>query len=232
MLQLPLWGHLPLFQFSATWLLLVLLVEQRFSSSSYHPLWLGLSFLSGLLLAAGFPTSPFTPIMFIGFVPLLIIELMLSKSREGTSKKALFCYAYNAFVVWNILTTFWVGNTAYVGGVVAILTNSLFMSVPILLFHQTKKVMQKDFAYLSFVAYWLAWEYLHLNWEISWPWLTLGNSFAQYPSWVQWYEYTGVFGGSLWILVVNYLIFSWLLKVDTKIKKGEQFFVSFKRDKM
>ncbi len=215
MLQLPLWGYLPLFQFSATWLLLVLLAEKRFSTSSYHPLWLGLSFVSGILLALGFPTSPLTPLMFIGFVPLLIIEFMLSSSKEGTSKKALFCYSYTAFVVWNILTTFWVGNTAYVGGVVAILVNSLFMSVPILLFHQTKKVMQKDFAYLSFVAYWLAWEYLHLNWEISWPWLTLGNSFAQYPSWVQWYEYTGAFGGSLWILVANFLIFKWFVGISS-----------------
>jgi len=53
-----------------------------------------------------------------------------------------------------------------------------------------------------------------LNWEISWPWLTLGNGFAQYPSWVQWYEYTGAFGGSLWILVANYLIFKWLVGIQ------------------
>jgi len=232
MLHLPLWGHLPLVQFSATWLLIILLVESRFTTFPFHLILLSLSFLSGILLAIGFPTSPLTPLLFIGFVPLLIIEKVISVVREGTVKKTLFFYAYNAFVVWNILTTFWVGNTAYIGGVVAILTNSLFMSVPILLFHQTRKAMQKDFAYFSFVSYWLAWEYLHLNWEISWPWLTLGNGFAQYPSWVQWYEYTGVFGGSLWILAVNYLIFSWLLKVDAKIKKGEQFFVSFKRDKI
>ena len=156
--------------------------------------------------------------MFIGFVPLLIIEHQLSKSQAGTSKASVFRYSYNAFVIWNILTTFWVGNTAYIGGVVAILTNALFMTVPIVLFHQTKKVMRKDFTYVAFIAYWLAWEYLHLNWEISWPWLTLGNSFAQYPSWVQWYEYTGVFGGSLWILVVNLLVFKWLFsKTDNKI---------------
>ena len=31
------------------------------------------------------------------------------------------------------------------------------------------------------------------------------------PSWVQWYEYTGVFGGSFWILLANVLIF-WLIE--------------------
>ena len=29
--------------------------------------------------------------------------------------------------------------------------------------------------------------------------LTLGNAFAGHPEWVQWYEYTGTSGGTLWI---------------------------------
>ena len=35
----------------------------------------------------------------------------------------------------------------------------------------------------------------------------LGNGFANDPWAVQWYEYTGVFGGSLWVLLVNILAF-------------------------
>ena len=69
MLQLPLWGHYPLLQFSATWVFLVLLLKKIFPTS-FNNYYLLLSSLSGLLLAIGFPTSPFTPIMFIGFVPL------------------------------------------------------------------------------------------------------------------------------------------------------------------
>ena len=30
---------------------------------------------------------------------------------------------------------------------------------------------------------------------------------------IQWYEYTGVFGGTVWVLLMNYLIFSWYLRV-------------------
>ncbi|MEG2614272.1 MAG: apolipoprotein N-acyltransferase, partial [Alistipes sp.] len=41
----------------------------------------------------------------------------------------------------------------------------------------------------------------------SWPWLILGNGFSHDVRLVQWYEYTGVFGGSLWVLVVNILLF-------------------------
>jgi apolipoprotein N-acyltransferase len=34
----------------------------------------------------------------------------------------------------------------------------------------------------------------------------LGNVFASHPYWVQWYEYTGVSGGTLWILLVNIMV--------------------------
>src|SRR6187399_721362 len=48
---------------------------------------------------------------------------------------------------------------------------------------------------------------MHLNWEITWPWLVLGNVFANNTSMIQWYEFTGHLGGSLWILLVNILVF-------------------------
>src|SRR5690606_14898222 len=44
------------------------------------------------------------------------------------------------------------------------------------------------------------------------PWLNLGNALAEWPMLAQWYEYTGVFGGTLWILLINYLIFRMLVK--------------------
>ncbi len=207
MLRLPLWGHYPLFLFCSLWAFFILAVEQRFSKLPQNRKLLIWSTLSGILLSLGFPISPLTPFMFIGFVPLLLVEKSIADSRASPSKWEVFKYSYHALVLWNICTTYWVWNTAFVAGIVAIFLNAFFMTIPIVLFHQTRKVMKSNFSYVAFIANWLAWEYLHLRWEISWPWLTLGNSFAQYPSWVQWYEYTGVFGGSLWILVLNVLIF-------------------------
>ena len=52
---------------------------------------------------------------------------------------------------------------------------------------------------------WFAFEYLHFNWDLSWPWLAL-EMVSAYPL-VQWYEYTGVMGGSLWILIANVLAY-------------------------
>ena len=46
-----------------------------------------------------------------------------------------------------------------------------------------------------------------MRWDLNWPWLTLGNVFADQPSWIQWYSYTGVLGGTIWVLVLNYMFF-------------------------
>ena len=55
-----------------------------------------------------------------------------------------------------------------------------------------KKVEQKNkFRALIFISCWISMEYLHLNWDLSWPWLTLGNVFANSTYFVQWYEFTG-----------------------------------------
>ena len=63
-------------------------------------------------------------------------------------------------------------------------------------FYHTKKRFGPKLGYLSLPIYWIAFEQLHLHWFLTWPWLTLGNGFAQANHLVQWYEYTGFLGGS------------------------------------
>lgn len=198
MTRLPLWGWLPLPLLSAIWFFIVFLRIKR-----YNLRWLTLSTLSGLLLSVGFPVSPLTPLMFLGFVPLLMVEKEISTQNK---QHGILKYAYNAFAVWNIGATWWVSNAGLAPGMIANFLNAFFMAVTFWLFHKSRHIL-RGWHLASFVIFWLAFEYVHLNWEISWSWLTLGNAFAQYPSWIQWYEYTGVFGGSLWILLINISIF-------------------------
>lgn len=219
--QEELWGHLPLYFFTLAWASVVLLFWKKYTRHPKGLRWLGLSTLSGVLLSLGFPPLPLTFLMFLGWVPLLLVEHEISQQEKGSvGKWALWGYAYHTFALWNVLTTWWVGNTAFVAGIVAIWLNAFFMSVPFLLFSWTKKVTPR-LSYLAFIVYWIAFEWLHLHWEISWVWLNLGNAFAEFPSWVQWYEFTGTFGGTLWILLVNYLIFNFLKK---SYSTGESWF--------
>ncbi len=204
-----LWGHRPLFFLLASWgivvLLRALITEKR--GNIYNWRHSGLSTLSGALMAISFPgLLPVPVFMFIGLVPLLFVEDAFSKTMEKGAGWKVFRYAFNAFLVYNILTTWWVANAALPPGIFANLANAALMSTAFWLFHISKRAVPK-FGYAALVVYWICFEYMHFNWDLSWPWLTFGNSFAQVPWWVQWYEYTGVFGGTLLILVVNILSF-------------------------
>jgi apolipoprotein N-acyltransferase len=175
----------------------------------FNPLLLSL--LSGLLLFAAWPVFPLTFLIFIAFVPLLWLE------QQTTSRKKFFGWTYLTLVVWNIATTWWVLNSTLIGGVAAILANALLMCLPWILFYNIKKKRGEKIGYTALILFWLTFEYIHLNWELSWPWLTLGNVFASHPGWVQWYEFTGTSGGSLWIMLVNVLLF---LLLREKIQKA------------
>lgn len=166
-----------------------------------------LSLLSGLLLWLGWPIHSFSFLLLLGFVPLFIIEEQLYQERAKYRAFSFFRYAYIAMLAWNTLTTWWIWNATAVGAVAAIVCNALFMALVLVLFHYVRIKTSARTGYAALVFFWITFEYLHLNWELSWPWLTLGNGFANYASYVEWYKYTGVLGGSLWILTCNVLIF-------------------------
>ncbi|MFC2114494.1 apolipoprotein N-acyltransferase [Bacteroidota bacterium] len=167
-----------------------------------------LSILSGLLLWLAWPPLKVNFFIFIAIVPLLFIEESI-RQRESRFGAAILLYnVFSAFLIWNLLTTYWIYYASFVGAVAAILLNSLLMSLPFLLYHKLKIVRKGNASILFLVCFWLGYEFLQLNWDLAWPWLTLGNVFATIPGWVQWYEFTGVLGGSLWIWLVNILIYS------------------------
>lgn len=171
-----------------------------------------LSVLSGTLLSLGWFPNGIFPVLFFAFVPLLIVENNFNDNSEKLKPRLLFLYSYIAFFIWNILTTWWVKNASFGGAALAILCNALLMSFTFMLFHRTKKVVGKKWGYVIFICFWISFEFIHSNWELSWPWLTFGNAFADAPFIVQWYEYTGTFGGSLWILLLNVLILEFTLR--------------------
>ncbi|MBK7869206.1 MAG: apolipoprotein N-acyltransferase [Saprospiraceae bacterium] len=194
-----LWGYRTLLLFLAFWGILVTFWYKL----DRLLVW---SSLSGVLLGLGFPGwLPLPFLMFGAFVPLLFVEKQLEANSESHVRGKIFKYSFHTFLLWNILSTYWIANSSLVAGIFAMVVNSALMSIPFVLSHQTRRAMTR-LGYAPLIAYWLVFEYLHYNWELNYPWLTLGNSFAQFPALVQWYEYSGVFGGSLWILIINIFI--------------------------
>ena len=163
------------------------------------------SVLTGSLLALGWPTYGISVLLFFAFVPLLCVERRCR--QEKRPKYVFLSYSYLAFFVWTLCTTWWIYYSTPIGMAIAVLVNSLLMALVLLSYHILAKKIRENAALVFFVCLWTGFEYMHLHWEFSFPWLNLGNGFATTTSWIQWYEYTGTFGGSIWVLVVNVVVF-------------------------
>ena len=121
----------------------------------------------------------------IGLLPLLVMERLASEYKA----KHFFWWHYGTFVLWNAVTTWWVAGATVGGAIFAVLANALQMSVVFGSFRWVKKRLGGVLPYLYLVAAWMAWERFYLTIaQISWPWLVLGNAFADTTSLVQWYS--------------------------------------------
>lgn len=180
-------------------------------SNIYAKVW-GLSLLSAVLLSIPFLFPHCGLISLFAFVPLFMAEDIVSREN----KRHFNLVVYVSFLVWNLLATFWVYFATVPGAIAAFVLNTLQMTIIFALFRWMKKVTKGYLPYLFFCFAWVAWEHLYFTWQISWPWLVLGNSFATSIKNIQWYEYTGTVGGSFWILLVNTLMFRTIKLISEK----------------
>ena len=160
--------------------------------------------LSALLLSPGWLSlSGFT--LPVAFVPLLWV----SDSYDGSRRAwwGMFGWAALAFVLWNAATIWWIWYATPVGPIAATLASTFLNLTAFMTFHTVAKSTGRTVGYVTLVAAWIATEYAYTVSDFSWPWLVLGNGFSHEVWAVQWYEWTGVFGGSLWVLLANIALY-------------------------
>lgn len=184
------------------------------------PVKIVLALLFGVLLGISWPTAGFTPFIFIAIIPLLwLLELSKNDGFWIFSTRIFL-----GFFVWNAIGTWWLWNATVFGMFFAMFINCLMMTIVILLWRRVDKKLGRKAGFIFLPLAWICFEKLHLNWGFSWPWLNLGNGFANNPDWVQWYEYSGAFGGTLWIWVVNLSGYHTIKYYELNKKLGKQFF--------
>ncbi|NTE02125.1 apolipoprotein N-acyltransferase [Agrobacterium tumefaciens] len=176
-----------------------------------------LALLSAFLLWLAWPPMPFTtPLLLVALVPLFIALEKIAKSDLKKQGKRIFLTAGLTFLLWNSASIYWVYNaiSAYNGPIVAIPVSlipfglgALLMTFAFWLYYRLGKYVNKKIAYLGLISFYIALEYLQQTWDLAFPWMTLGNGLAGMHQLAQWYDYTGIYGGSLWIITSNILAF-------------------------
>ena len=169
-------------------------------------LWLCAA-LSAALLSLPWLVPHVGALALVAFVPLLFADEVATELKL----RASWLLPAFTFVAWNAATTFWVCNATVGGGIYAIFHSSWQMLLIWLLFRLAKKKMGGALPYIFLAAMWIAWERLYYSVDISWPWLTLGGAFARSTRTVQWYEFTGTMGGSLWVWAANLGIYGMIV---------------------
>jgi apolipoprotein N-acyltransferase len=160
------------------------------------------------MLGFAFPPSSLGILACFGLVPLLIVVNDLDDL--GPTLR----YTYLAMLVFHIITLSWTGgyshgNDTYmmIAGGVTMLAHPFFYFLPITGYWWVKKVLGQGPALWAFPFLWLAYEYSHTLSEWSFPWITLGNTQTYDLARMQIASATGVWGLSLWILLLNAVAF-------------------------
>ena len=176
-----------------------------------------LALVSACLLWLAWPPLPFSsPLLFISLVPLLLAVENILDSDIRKKGSQVFRVSFLCFVIWNTGCIYWVFNSlhavmpTWMAAIISVIPfglGALLMTIAFWLYYRMRLVSKRWWSYIALICFWIGYEYLHQTWDLSFPWMTLGNGFAGDHLLVQWYEYTGVYGGTYWVLMSNILIF-------------------------
>lgn len=173
-----------------------------------------LAISSGLLLGSSYALSQWLgEIMLVAYVPLLI--LFAEDSPEiGWSRRTR--YAYGSLFLYHGLTNWWIASWQkqtdpylFATGIVLMVVHPLFLMLPFVALSSIRKRLGPGWMIASFPVCLAAFEWIHGQTDLSYPWLTSGYSLVNSPM-AQIADIVGVYGLSFLVACVNSVI-AWIL---------------------
>ncbi|MCF8221591.1 MAG: apolipoprotein N-acyltransferase [Bacteroidales bacterium] len=180
-----------------------------------NKIWL-VSVVGGLLCSLGWYEKATGLIMLTAFVPFLYIFQYSYNEKAGSS--LVFLRVLPGFIIFNLLTISWLRNASTAGAIYAVLAGAFLMSMVFWLSSVIYRRGTSFLGYASIITFWLMMEHLNNSVSILTPWLNLGNALGRDIFFIQWYDISGVAGGSLWILLVNIALFFLIFRKE-KVKR-------------
>lgn len=132
---------------------------------------------------------------------LILIHFLKEYNSNNTFKTIFIFFIFS--LLFNICSTFWLFTSEPIKSICVFLVNSLIQTVILVLLLFIGK--KNNNFYVFFI--WPFTEFILTKWDLAWPWLTLGNSLGNCWPFIQWYEIVGVYGGSLWIILISSVIY-------------------------
>jgi apolipoprotein N-acyltransferase len=164
--------------------------------------------LSGLLLGIGFAPTRLGFLVYVGFIPLLIV--LERGIAENTGIMRTLGRLYWAFFVFHGVSNWWVSSWQreadpylMIAGVALWLGHPFFFALPMLAYRALRRKFGRASALLFLPALWTAFEWAHGLGELSYPWQSLGYTQAYYTPVLQIADIAGVWGLTFVIVLTN-----------------------------
>lgn len=150
----------------------------------------------------------------IAFVPVFIlIDRFIAQNKTS---KTVYFRLFSLFLTTGIILHLWITNAHWGGTALASIVFTLLHLIPFTFYYRFTRNGYIKQGLLAFVLSTITLEYAQNFWDLSWPWFNLGHSLSSFPSLIQWYQYTGAIGGTLWILLINIFIYNILFIKNRK----------------
>lgn len=172
------------------------------SNTSIAP-WI-LFLISTVLLSGGWLMKPFPLLIFFGFAPLFtIVDLTKPNDNFWTNIE---------FILLALFISFFAAHGFDTNFIIMAMVQAIVFSFTFLGYTFAHQNLGERLGKFTILFFWLGLEYIALKL----PWrsnsIFLSEIFNLHISWTKWTTFTGYLGISLWILVVNLMVYLSLLK--------------------
>lgn len=129
------------------------------------------------------------------FAPLLAVSDSIARDRVA------IIFLLVTFGLWIVIIAFQLGLEP-VEALFAFSANSIL----VLSYFAVSRYMNISVSLFAFILFGVSFDFINLDLQLVNDHLILADFFAG-TNWTQWYSFTGILGGSFWILIVNTIVF-------------------------
>lgn len=152
-------------------------------------------FSAGAAMAFAFPPFAGGFLAYAGLAPLLY---WLRDSDAPNAARTGFFWGLG----FNAAALYWICYSTILGGIASIILLALFSMVVPVVYSLGYRFWRERFVW-CFPFLWTGWEYIRSFGDIGFPWVIMGNTQTYYTNSIQYISYTGIYGASALVCLVN-----------------------------